>query len=112
MRSREDKLERDYQQDVIARLRRMFPGCIILKNDTLYQQGIPDWTVLWINAWAILEIKRSARARQQPNQAYFVDLANEMCFGAFIYPENEDEVLDELQQTFRARRATRLPRSK
>lgn len=106
---RQTKLESDYQTSVIDKLRHMFPGCIILKNDEQYQQGIPDWSVFWFNAWAFLEIKRDASAAEQPNQRYFVELANQMCFGAFIYPENEEEVLDALQHEFRIRRKARVP---
>lgn len=108
---RQTKLERDYQVGVLDRIKDMFPGCIILKNDSAYQQGIPDWTILWVDRWAFLEIKRSVDSVEQPNQRYFVELANEMCFGAFIYPENEEEVLDALQQAFRSRRKTRVPLS-
>lgn len=99
---RQTKLERDYQTGVIKKIRDMFPGCIILKNDSGYQQGILDWSVFWQTHWALLEIKRDQDADEQPNQSYFVDLASEMSFGAFIYPENEEEVLDALQQAFRA----------
>ncbi len=97
-------LESTYQGKLIVKLRKLFPGCIILKNDTSYMQGISDLTVLWFNAWALLEVKASATAPMQPNQDYYVDQAAEMCFGAFIYPENEEEVLDALQQAFGARR--------
>lgn len=104
---RQTKLERDYQTGVLKKIEKMFPGCIILKNDSGYQQGIPDWSVLWINAWAFLEIKRSVNAEEQPNQRWFVERADDMCFGAFIYPENEEEVLDALLHAFRVRRASR-----
>lgn len=108
---RESKLERDYQVSVLNKIRAMFPGCIILKNDEQYQQGIPDWTVLWVDRWAFLEIKRDISSAQQPNQEYFVDQASEMCFGAFICPENEEDVLygiHGIQQAFRTRRKARL----
>jgi len=45
----------------------------------------------------MLEVKSSADAPQQPNQEYYVGLANDMWFGAFIFPENEAEILDALQ---------------
>lgn len=101
------KLERDYQTNVLDKIEKMFPGCIILKNDSGYQQGIPDWSIFWINSWAFLEIKRDANADEQPNQRWFVERADDMCFGAFIYPENEEEVLYALQDSFRARRFSR-----
>jgi hypothetical protein len=109
MPTRKDtKLERDYQVHVLDRVRDMLPGSIILKNDSSYQQGIPDWSVFWYGFWAFLEIKRDVDAVEQPNQGYFVELASEMCFGAFIYPENEQEVLHALQQASGARRKARL----
>jgi hypothetical protein len=93
-------LERVYQRGLIQELKRRFPGCVILKNDSSYLQGIPDLTVLSGTSWAMLETKVSEDAHHQPNQEYYVELLNEMSFAAFIYPENEEDVLRELQQTF------------
>lgn len=95
-------LESAYQTRVIKKLRRMFPGCVILKNDPNFQQGIPDWLILFGERWAMLEIKAHASARRQPNQDYYVESLDQMSFAAFIYPENEREVLDDLQQALRA----------
>jgi hypothetical protein len=80
----------------------MFPGCIVTKLDSSDIQGIPDLLVLHENKWATLECKRSARAKHRPNQDYYVDKMNKMSFSRFIYPENKEEVLDELQKTFRS----------
>jgi len=93
-------LERDYQAELIKRLKRMFPGAIVLKNDTDYQTGIPDLTLLWRRCWAFLEVKPKEGAREEPGQRYFVEQADEMSFGAFIYPENEEEVLSEIREAF------------
>lgn len=101
-------LEREYQAQLIKVLRQKFPGCVILKNDTEYMQGIPDLLILWQDRWAMLEVKAKRDAQTMPNQEYYVTELNQMSFAAFIYPENEEDVLDELQQTFRARRSTRL----
>lgn len=103
--------ENDYQAQLIQRLRVMFPGCFIMKNDTAYMQGLPDLTIFYGPRWAWLEVKTSRDAPEQPNQAYYVELAQELSFGAFIFPENEEDVLYALQQAFKPRRATRLPKS-
>ncbi len=96
--------ESAYQSLLIKYLRVLFPGCLILKNDTDYIQGIPDLLVLYKNKWAMLEVKSSGRAPEQPNQDYYIELLDNMSFAAFIYPENEEEVLYELQKAFRTKR--------
>lgn len=97
-------LERDYQRKLIVKLRRMFPGCVILKNDTDYMQGIPDLTILFETRWAMLEVKGSIDAENQPNQEFYVQELDKMSFAAFIYPENEEAVLDALQYALFPRR--------
>lgn len=92
-------LESQFQEKLIRDIREMLPGCVILKNDPDYIQGIPDLLVLYKNKWAALECKRSRSAKHQPNQEYYVGVLNQMSFSAFIFPENREEVLDELQQT-------------
>lgn len=94
------KLERDFQSKLIKEIKKMFSGCIVLKNDSSYIQGIPDLLILYKNKWATLELKRSESAKRQPNQEYYVGLMNDMSFSRFIYPENKEEVLNELRKTF------------
>lgn len=94
-------LESKFQAQLIKDLKKLFPGCIVLKNDPNYLQGIPDLLILWRNRWATLEVKKAANASHQPNQDYYVGKMNEMSFSRFIYPENKKEVLRELQQSFR-----------
>ena len=92
------RLERDFQAKLIKELKVMFKDCIIVKNDPNYIQGIPDLLILYNDRWAALEVKKSATAHHQPNQEYYVDLMDQMSFAAFIYPENKEEILYELQQ--------------
>lgn len=82
----------------------MFPGCIVLKNDPNYLQGIPDLVIFYGPRWAMLEVKKSRTASHQPNQDYYVHRTDEMSFARFIYPENKEEVLDELQRSFESER--------
>lgn len=90
----------------------MFPGCVILKNDPNYRQGIPDLIILWRDKWATLEVKRSEKAPHQPNQDYYVSMMHSMSFSSFIYPENKEEILSELQQSFGLKRQARVSKSK
>jgi hypothetical protein len=104
--------ENQYQKKLIKRLEAMFPGIVVLKNDPAYQQGILDLILLYRDRWASLEVKRSADAPVQPNQNHFVEQFDEMSFAAYIYPENEEEVLIALQQAFESPRRTRVSKSK
>lgn len=96
------KLESKFQAELIKELKAIFPDCIVLKNDPNYIQGIPDLTIFWNDRWATLEVKKDAIASHQPNQDYYVNRMNSMSFSTFIYPENKEEVLYELQQSFRS----------
>ena len=93
-------LENKFQAKLIKELKDMFPGCIVMKNDASYIQGIPDLLVLHNDRWASLECKKSLNASKQPNQEYYVGRMDEMSFSRFICPENKDEVLYELHLYF------------
>lgn len=95
------KLERDFQAKLIKEIKDRFPGCIVLKNDSSYIQGIPDLLVLFEDKWASLEVKRSKAASHRPNQEYYVDLMNDMSFSRFISPENKEECLHEMELALR-----------
>ena len=92
-----NKLEAKYQSELIKKLKTKFPGIIILKNDPTYCQGIPDLLLLREKRWAFLECKRSIKAPHRPNQEYYIERLNVMSYAAFIYPENEEEIMHELE---------------
>ncbi len=94
------KSEAAYQAKLIKKLETLFPGCYIRKNDPSETQGIPDILILFGNHWAQLEVKFSDTASKQPNQTYYVDMFNKMSFASFINPQNESEVLYDLQRAF------------
>lgn len=103
--------ERDYQAGLIKKLKRLYPGCIVLKNDSSYMQGIPDLLVLYKDRWAALEVKvREPKSSDafEPNQEWFLETMNEMSYAACIFPENEEDILSGLQHTFSSRRSTRV----
>ena len=88
--------ENQFQAQLIKKLKGMFPGCVIMKNDPNYIQGIPDLVIMFRHRWAALEVKRSEFARHQPNQEYYIEKMDDMSFADFIFPENEEEVLHDL----------------
>ena len=94
--------ESKFQADLKKELKRLFPGCIVTKLDSSDIQGIPDLLVLYKDKWATLENKKSENAPKRPNQEYYVNKMNEMSFSRFIYPENKEVVLNELQQAFKS----------
>ena len=92
--------ESDFQHKLIKELKERFPGCVVVKNDSSYIQGIPDLTIFYKKKWATLECKIAKNAKRQPNQDYYISLMNGMSFSKYIYPENKEDVLNELQQAF------------
>lgn len=92
--------ENKYQAGLIKRLTARFPHCMILKNDSGYLQGIPDLIMLCDERWAMLEVKASAKASHQPNQDYYIEKLDCMGFARFVYPENEAEVIRDLEDYF------------
>lgn len=100
--------ERQYMTKLIKKIASIFPDCIIIRNDPRYIQGVPDILILFNDKWAVLEVKVSSNANVQPNQEYYVGLLNEMSFASFISPENEEDVLNDLQHAFGSTRSTRL----
>ena len=95
-------LERGFQGKLIKELKDRFPGCMVLKNDPNYIQGVPDLLILYKDKWASLECKKSAKEvkKPRPNQPYYVETMNNMSFSRFIFPENKEEVLHDMEQTF------------
>lgn len=89
--------ESAYQSLVIKKLKERFPGCYVTKQPTDQKQGLPDLLILHNDRWAMLEVKVSRLHAVQPNQEYYVREFNNMSYAAFIYPENEEQILDELQ---------------
>nr|DAO10698.1 MAG TPA: hydrolase [Caudoviricetes sp.] len=105
-------LENKFKTGLVRELKERFPGCMVVHLDPNEIQGIPDLLVLYGTTWGALEGKKSATASHRPNQNYYVQQMDEMSFAAFIYPENKEEVLNELARSFEAHGETCPPRSK
>lgn len=100
--------ESRFEVELIKELMREYPGAVILKNDSGFFQGIPDRLILYGPRWAAFEVKSNKMAHHQQNQDYYVDLFNRMSYASFVYPENKEIFLHELQQTLRHRGSPRV----
>lgn len=105
-------LEKHFQAKLIKEIKCKLKGCIVLKTDPTYIQGLPDLLILYKNKWAALEVKKNSKAHHQPNQDYYIQLMNKMSFASFISPENKEEVLNEVCKALQSGRATCSSRSK
>lgn len=88
--------ENKYQSKLIKRLKAIFTDCIIIKNDANYIQGFPDITIFYEGKYACLEVKESASAPHRPNQDFYISKLGEKGYAKFIYPENEEDIINEL----------------
>lgn len=112
--------EEVYQANLIRRLEHMFPGCVVVRLDPRfvdfyvegkrYSQGVADILILFGSRWAMLEVKAAIDAPVQPNQPYFINMFDALSYAAFISPENEEEILYDLQHALRPQRIARLSR--
>lgn len=104
--------ENQFQKALIKEIKERFEGCMVLKNDSSYIQGIPDLLVLHNDKWAALECKKSNNEPHQPNQDYYINELGKMSYANFISPENKEEVLNEVQQAFLFNGRTCIPEPK
>jgi len=101
--------ESQYQLKLIKKIEHMFPGCMVIRNNPAHLQGVPDLLILYSSTWGALEVKLALESEIQPNQSYYVAMMDRMSFAAFIYPENEEEVLNELQLALTSGRTACIP---
>ena len=102
--------ESKFQAALIREIKERFPGCVVLKNDPNYIQGFPDLLILYRKHWAALEVKRAPTAPKRPNQEYYIGKLGKMSYASFIDPTNKEEILYEIQRSFKPDRPARLPK--
>ena len=95
-------LENKFKTKLIKDIKRRLPGSFVFHLDPTEMQGAPDLLIIFRDRWAALEGKRCASATLRPNQQYYVDLFNKMSFARIIFPENCEEVLDEMERSLSA----------
>lgn len=101
-------LENKFKTKLVKEIKTRFPGCFVFHLDPTEMQGAPDLLILYGSTWAALEGKKEKKSHKQPNQDYYISLMNQMAYASLIYPENKEDVLNEIQRSFEARGATRI----
>lgn len=64
------------------------------------KRSAPDLIVLGPTTWAALEFKISRDADWRPNQNHNINKLSLLSYAKFVYPENAEEVLSELENLF------------
>lgn len=89
-------VERTFKKRLVREIKRLWPEAIVLSIDPTLIRSFPDVLILFGDRWAALELKSRKGAAVRPNQEHYVEQLNNMSFARFIYPDNMQEVLDEL----------------
>lgn len=97
--------EGNFKRKLIKDLEKEFPDSIITKLEADYKNGIPDILILHKDKWATLEAKptKADVTKERQNklaQDHYVAKMNSMGYSSYIYPENKQEVLNELKIHF------------
>lgn len=93
----ESKFKAKLRKELVER----YPGCRVVNNDPVDNQGISDILVLYGPTWAMLEGKRSSDSEHRPNQEYYIREFSKDSFAATIHPENKEYILAALDEWFK-----------
>lgn len=91
-------MEAKLQTEIIKYLKKK--GCYVIKTKPGpgVPTGCPDIIFLFEGFWGAIECKASKLARFQPLQKETLEKFNEWSFAKAVYPENWQEVKQELEQ--------------
>ena len=94
-----------FKKKLIAELEKEFPDCLITKLEADFNTWIPDVLIVDGPRWATLEVKASKADVTKPRknkeaQDYYVKKMRRMSYSSYVYPENKEEVLNELKVHF------------
>lgn len=90
-------LEKDFQAKVIKWLRSKGFKCFKQQMNATTRAGTPDLFIFKEGWWGWIEFKKSKNAAKRPGQQENIDWAQENSWGAFVWPENFEQIKDELE---------------
>ena len=95
------KNENKYRQDLVKKIKEIFPDIIIIHGNPNEIQGIPDLILFYKNKYAMIETKKLKKSKKQQNQDYYIDFIKDWgSFASFVQRDNEEVVLNELRRYF------------
>jgi len=95
-------LESAFKKNFITELNvRLAPIDLEYIHTRSHNRSFPDLLILGPGStWAALEFKAAEEADHQPNQAWYINRLNHWAYATFMYPENREEVLGDLEKLF------------
>lgn len=93
--------EGKFKKAFLAKVKKECKPVAILqyKQDSTTVKGFPDSQVILEGACVFIEFKASKRAKFQPLQKEWIQKLNDNChFGYVCYPENQEEILEEIKK--------------
>ena len=96
----ESEFRKAFLEEVQNRIDPLNKGFLFFLNASNAFRSFPDIVILGSHKWAALEFKKSKRASHQPNQEYYINKLNEIGYASFVYPENAEEILNDLEELF------------
>lgn len=94
-------LEKDFKKSFQTRVKRAVHPLAILqyKQDSTTVAGFPDTIIVLEGITIFIEFKKSRTAKFRPGQKEWIEKLNNNGHFAFVcYPENADEVLEEIKR--------------
>lgn len=99
MATKEGSFKKKFKDDFGKRMEKHDQQYDIIENKSQRRSTL-DTIFLGRRVWAALEFKKEKGASEQPNQDYYVDKWNKLSYARIVYPDNAEEVLDELEELF------------
>lgn len=94
-------LESEFKRRAIQEIQERFSHLDLdFIEPKIHNRSLPDVVILGPIKWAVLEFKRNQYESKRPNQEFHISRLNEKGYATFVYPENLEGVLGDLEELF------------
>lgn len=87
--------KKQFINDFKGEMQQLGIDCEVYQNKSQRRSTL-DTIFLGPGCWAMLEFKEDEKSPHQPNQDYYVEKLNNMCYATFVYPQNANKVMEDL----------------